>query len=241
MSGLSLEKRVRALSGSPPKTSAEQRNRTEPNPSEKRKTWPWPSAIRPPLPLLLLRSSRTWFPWRPTRRCSGGAQRCVLHPVIGPQLRRASGGVGSSCQQVPQGTTTASRARRMDIGMSGALPKRTTRSGRRPGIPSQSANAGRTSATSIGMFRWACRIPRTVACRANRSKLRPTCIQPSRPSLSATNTARPAEDRSCLAYFLFSASFLNTLCGPTDLASAARARHEILPCCDTGTAGPWRL
>jgi len=54
------------------------------------------------------------------------------------------------------------------------------------------------------------RIPRTVACRANRSKLRPTCIQPSGFSFSATNTARPADDRSCLAYFLFSASFLKT-------------------------------
>nr|AIF26362.1 hypothetical protein [uncultured bacterium fosmid pJB190D12_contig II] len=47
-------------------------------------------------------------------------------------------------------SSTASTGRRRDRGISGPLPKRMTRSGRRPGMPIDSANCGRNAATSTG-------------------------------------------------------------------------------------------
>lgn len=53
---------------------------------------------------------------------------------------------------LPVHTITSSTGRRIDMGMGAALPNRITRLGRCPGMPSQSAKAGRNSATSMGIF-----------------------------------------------------------------------------------------
>lgn len=58
---------------------------------------------------------------------------------------------------------TCSIGRRKDIGKVGARPKRTMRSGRTSGVPSQRENSGRIDGTSIGWLICAFLIPSAVA------------------------------------------------------------------------------
>ena len=100
---------------------------------------------------------------------------------------------------------TSPTGRRAENGSAAPRPKRTTRSGLRPGIPMRLARSERKLATSTDWFRNACFRPIAVAFSAKRWHARPTWTQLAALSSAPTKTANPAEDAILAAVFLLSA------------------------------------
>ena len=124
-----------------------------------------------------------------------------------------------------------STGRRSDMGIAGASPKRTTKSGLPPVSPSNLENSVHLAGSSTGWFRNALRMPGAVACKVKRSCARPALNQCSLLSAALANMAFPADDRTCSTHFWFSLAAVRTsgkmtLCKPGWKVRIARAGAE---------------
>lgn len=108
-------------------------------------------------------SLRSWLHWsagwRPNAKGGRSVWREISDQIVGQRfaslVRRSQFLVRAkrlAPYSLPVQTITSFAGRRIDMGMGAALPNRITRLGRCPGMPSQSAKAGRNAATSMGMF-----------------------------------------------------------------------------------------